>query len=219
MMKKIIYRLYFAFILVAHWNLSAQELLRNGTFAQGGTLQNVYVQHGILEWWGSTGKNESPPDVHTAFTGYWGVQQHPYEGDTYVGLVCRPNGTSEFIYQKLQTPLMPGKHYQFAVYASTSADYISATRETPTIKRNFTDPCRIVISGKKKHKGDLDILAKSSPITWLEWQKIWLDFEVDEPYKFFVISVEIAPVTQQTGQESRKPAGHVLLDKASLQLK
>jgi len=47
---------------------------------------------------------ETPPDIHPG--GFYGVETLPKDGQTYVGMVVRDNGTEEQLGQRLAAPLV-----------------------------------------------------------------------------------------------------------------
>src|SRR5688572_22282653 len=48
---------------------------------------------------------ETPPDIHPLPSRAWGVNMHPFDGYTYLGLVIRYNDTYESVSQALSIPL------------------------------------------------------------------------------------------------------------------
>lgn len=60
------------------------------------------------------------PDI---LPGIWGVYNEPSEGETYVGLITRPDGSFESIGQRLNAALQPGECYSFSVDAAHSKTY------------------------------------------------------------------------------------------------
>ncbi len=60
------------------------------------------------------------PDI---LPGPWGVYNEPSEGNTYVGLITRENGSHESIGQRLSEPLQPGSCYVFKVDVGHSDTY------------------------------------------------------------------------------------------------
>src|SRR5258706_5384255 len=66
---------------------------------------------------------ETPPDIHSANNGLWGVTLRPYEGKTFLGLVTRYSDTFESVSQSLSKPVEAGKCYQLSIYLALSEIY------------------------------------------------------------------------------------------------
>jgi len=60
------------------------------------------------------------PDI---LPGYWGVYQEPTDGDTYVGIITRSDGSWESFGQRLSSELLQGTCYETAVDLSHSTIY------------------------------------------------------------------------------------------------
>jgi len=72
----------------------------------------------------------STPDI---LPGFWGVYLEPFEGESYIGLITREDGSFESIGQKLSTPFRKDECYRFtAELAQCSKDQLLA--ETASIK-------------------------------------------------------------------------------------
>ncbi len=68
------------------------------------------------------------PDI---LPGPWGVYLEPSEGDTYVGLITREDGSYESIGQRLSEGLKPGSCYSFTIdvaHSNTYAGYSGALK-------------------------------------------------------------------------------------------
>lgn len=62
----------------------------------------------------------STPDL---LPGPWAVYQAPYNGQSYLGLITREDGTWESVGQRLSQPLMPGQCYYLDLYLAYSDTY------------------------------------------------------------------------------------------------
>lgn len=62
----------------------------------------------------------STPDI---LPGVWGVYTPPSDGDTYVGLITREDGSFESIGQRLSSPANVGQCYQFTIDVAHSPTY------------------------------------------------------------------------------------------------
>jgi hypothetical protein len=109
-------------LLVAPIALSAQAIrLSNPSFED--TPRDATVPQGWLPCQSGT-----TPDI---LPGYWGVYTAASDGETYVGLITRPNGTWESIGQRLTAPLLKNVCYSLSLdlaHADTYAGYAGAIR-------------------------------------------------------------------------------------------
>lgn len=60
------------------------------------------------------------PDI---LPGFWGVENKPENGKTFLGLITRQNETWEYIGQKLSNPLKKGECYMFSASLAKSPNY------------------------------------------------------------------------------------------------
>jgi hypothetical protein len=108
--------------LVAPVVLAAQAIrLSNPSFED--TPRDATVPQGWLPCAPGT-----TPDI---LPGFWGVYTTASDGETYVGLITRPNGSWESIGQRLTAPLLKNACYAFSLdlaHADTYAGYSGAIR-------------------------------------------------------------------------------------------
>jgi gliding motility-associated-like protein len=62
----------------------------------------------------------STPDIQP---GFWGNYLVPHQGNSYLGMVARNNGTSEGIFQRLPSSLFQGDCYSFTIHLAKAIDY------------------------------------------------------------------------------------------------
>lgn len=123
-------------------------------------------------WYSCGAYNQTPPDIHhTQHPGAnFEVTSPSAEGNTYLGLVVRDNGTTEGIGQALSEPLKAGKCYTFTFEAARSDTYISISSGTATIA-NFNKPVIIQIWGGDVNCGRNELLGVSPAIQSTTWQR------------------------------------------------
>ncbi len=135
---------------------------------------------------------DTTPDI---LPGFWGVYNEASDGETYIGLITRPNRTWETIGQKLASPLEKGVCYTTSVDLAHSKTY--AGYSTP-IK------CRIYIGDKKKNRTQL--IFESDFINTSEWQNVRIDFMPESTMQYILIEA-YHPDTATKGTE-----GNILID-------
>ena len=73
----------------------------------------------------------SSPDIQP---GIWNVFLQPSNGFSYVGMICRPNGTWESFTTQLNAPLWGGTQYAILVDLSSSDKYFGYNDSSATLK-------------------------------------------------------------------------------------
>jgi hypothetical protein len=164
---------------------------------------------GWTDWAVTQFPRESPYDVHGAMTYYWQVTQAPQDGNTFIGLVVRPNDTWESIGQKLPSDLVAGRTYEFRYYACRDLQYNSRTAGSPE-PIDFSKAAIVRIWGAQRGGQNEELLAQSEAIENADWQEFSFTFVPNESYSYLIIEAfysngGLAPY-----------AGHVLIDNAKL---
>lgn len=131
---------------------------------------------------------ETPPDVQPS--GAWEVYRPAYHGNTYLGMVTRENDTWESVGQRLTSPLLKGKCYNFSMYMCMSSEYWSqvvpdsiknvelSDEERNTLpQKNFDRPIQLRIWGGTGYCTKHQLLAVSEPVANTYWEKYEFRFE------------------------------------------
>ncbi|MBT8231564.1 MAG: hypothetical protein HKO66_01430, partial [Saprospiraceae bacterium] len=121
----------------------------------------------------------------------------PEDGDSYVGLITRGDGSFESIGQRLSHPLSNEHCYQFSIDLSFSDNY-----------SGYNNPLflKIWISNKRGHRQQL--IYKSPKIDHLEWKTYNVEFIPAEISQYIIIEAFIS--------DERIPyKGNILLDNMS----
>lgn len=127
---------------------------------------------------------ETPPDIHPL--DLFGVVHEAQQGNTYIGMVVRDNGTWEGLSQWLSMPLQAGQCYEFSLYAARSPQYQSLSRKTWQLT-NFDHPVLVRIWGGNLNCEKAELLATSPLIGSAEWQHYIFQFQPAIPYNRIVI--------------------------------
>lgn len=147
---------------------------------------------------------ETPPDIHPG--GFYGVETPPKDGQTYVGMVTRDNGTAEQLGQRLTQPLTPGQCYAFRIFAARSEVYASVSRLTGQ-PAPYTLPLKLSILGAKRHCEPTVVLGRSKTMLETEWQQLDFVLKPEEAFDHLILSA-----TSANGESYN---GNILLDAAS----
>ncbi len=165
---------------------------------------------GAAKNWYDMGKekfpDQSPYDIQP---GYFGVKMEPKDGEKYIGMVTRPNGSYEGIGQELTETLQKGMHYYFTLHVAQSQNLSSPLVFGKDSIHRFNNPVRLVISIKKIGSEETYCIYKSAPITSDKWQKLRVEFtpKFDADYIIFEVLFK---------DENNFLAGNLLLDALNL---
>lgn len=95
-----------------------------GTPRKGRLKANTY-----LSGWSDCAHNEFPEESSFDIqSGFFEVETAPVDGNTFVGLITRANGSYESICQELYELIVKDSTYQFSIYLAKSEEYESPTR-------------------------------------------------------------------------------------------
>ena len=147
--------------------LSAQIIeLSNSSFE--GEPRDATVPQG---WMGC--KEGTTPDI---LPGYWGVYNDPSDGDTYIGLITRVNGTWEDVSQRLSAPLKKGGCYTWGLDLAHSDTY-----------SGYNGPLKVRVWLSKTKCGKDQMIYESPLIEHLDWQSYFVKFKANDEYRYILI--------------------------------
>lgn len=155
----------------------------------------------------------TPPDIHGAETYFWNVTTRPYHGESFLGLVTRPNRSYEGVSQQLEIPLHAGKRYLMKVYLCHDIGYTSPLQKPgarEAVATRFDTPVVLRIGGSNS-TGVGEILSQSDPIDHPEWREYIFDLSPTETFRFIYIEAYFA-------NDQEPVAGNVLVDHMKLVL-
>lgn len=144
--------------------------------------------------WNTCNKG-STPDI---LPGPWGVEKKAIDGNTFLGLITREDGSYESIGQKLVKPLRANECYTLSVYLSRSNNYTG-----------YNLPLRIRLWGGKTYCGKDQLLAESKAITHTNWVKYEFQIYTKINVHFLLIEACLAPGI------STPYKGNILIDNLS----
>lgn len=139
----------------------------------------------------------SPNTTPDIFPGVWGVYKEPADGDTFLGMITRPDGSYESIGQRFPIEVKKGRCYQLQFFLSHSNEYAG-----------FSDPilCRIWIGKTKTDRAQK--IFESELIDYEEWKQIEIQFNSQKDYPYFIIEAAFP-------EENLQAKGNILIDQIS----
>jgi len=131
------------------------------------------------------------PDI---LPGYWGVYNNPSDGNTYMGLITRPDNSFESVGQRLTPELVKEECYKISLDLAHSKTYAAYNKPIQL---------RIWLGTKKCKKQQL--IYESSLVKNGDWKKHIIDFIPEKDFKYIIFEA-FTP-------ETRK--GNILIDNIS----
>lgn len=120
----------------------------------------------------------STPDI---LPGSWGVYMDPVDGETYLGLITREDGSFESIGQKLSSPFVANECYKFTVDLAHSNTYA-----------NYNLPIRLRIWGGTTRCAKDQLLIETKSIKHVDWKNYTLQFTAKQTYPYIIIEAYYA---------------------------
>ncbi len=192
--------------------------LRNPSFEDvphPGGWDDFTKRRTIVKDWQDCGafffQKESPPDIHP--NNFWKNNLPSSQGDTYLGLVVRKNGTYESVSQRLTTTLKKDACYRMSIDLAQSDSYWSAYTDIDgkriNSKDNFINPAVVRIWAGSGLCNNGDLIWESPPISNSKWNTYSFDFIPNQSYQYVTIEAFYkTPVLFEYN-------GHVLVDNIS----
>jgi gliding motility-associated-like protein len=115
----------------------------------------------------------STPDIQP---GFWGCNLPPHGGNSYMGMIARPNDTHEGIYQLLAHPFQKGTCYAFTIYLARAPAYDV-----------YTEGISLEIWGSNNVCEEDELLWKSPQVNHTDWQPYAVHFSPLGAYKNVVL--------------------------------
>jgi Carbohydrate binding domain len=112
------------------------------------------------------------PDI---LPGFWGVKEEPYEGNSYLGLITRENGTWESIGQRTSSTILKDGCYQFTLMLAHSKDYAM-----------YNKPIKLRIWGGVTACAKHQLLGESNFINHTNWKKYEFKFRAETDINYII---------------------------------
>ena len=166
---------------------AAQVYLNNGYFE--GEAQDATVPAG----WHVCAPG-STPDI---LPGPWGVFLEASEGETYIGLISREDGSFESIGQRLSQTLTLGQCYELRIDLAHSLTYAG-----------YKGHLKLRIWGGTSRCAPDILLFESPEIRHTDWQTYFHKFTVDIPVQYIILEA-------YTPSGKKHHMGNILIDNLS----
>ena len=161
-------RLYLLFVLffLASCSLWAQFNLDNSSFED--TPRDATVPTGWYQV-----KMGSTPDI---LPGFWDVDTPPSEGNTYIGLITREDGSWESIGQRLPQAVKKGECYSFKMDIAKADTY-----------EGYNLPIRIRVWGGKTRYTKDQLIGEVGPVKSTEWASHDFQFYANQKINYIIL--------------------------------
>jgi hypothetical protein len=149
----------------------------------------------------ASGSN-SPPDTQP---GNYNVSLPAADGNTYLGMVCRDNGTFESVSQKLKYPLDTNHVYAFHIYLACSDSHVSFSQTIQKLA-NFTALIGLKVYGMNSVT-NTPFLLTVLPQATNHWTKYLIPLVPEQPVETIIF--------EAFNPHSINVNGNILLDHCS----
>ncbi|TAK31755.1 MAG: OmpA family protein [Saprospiraceae bacterium] len=188
------------------WGQDQPIMLTNPSF-EGKPAQGGNDGRFNLPGWSNCGApNETPPDIHPVVGGSFQVAQTPHDGNSYLGMVVRDNNTWETVSQRLESPIVAGKCYDFSIDISRSENYLSPSISDSSLIVHYSVPARLRIWGGNGLCGKVELLGETSVIHHTRWLTYPFKFTPEKTHNYIVL---------EAYYNTPNSNGNILLDNAS----
>ncbi|MFK8103784.1 MAG: hypothetical protein AB8G15_14715 [Saprospiraceae bacterium] len=116
------------------------------------------------------------PDI---LPGAWGVRQEASDGDTYMGLITRDDGSWESVGQRLSEPLEAKECYNISMDLARSDTYLG-----------YSMPLKLKIWGCKTKCSKDQLLGETDFIKHTDWKRYPFAFVPNEAYNYIIFEAQ-----------------------------
>lgn len=161
--------LFFLLITLIGFNIPTEIMLDNASFE--GERQDATVPVG----WHPCAKGTTP-DI---LPGFWGVKLEPFEGESFMGLITRDDGTWESVGQRLSGPLKANNCYKFKLALAHSKDYAG-----------YNKPIKLKIWGGATNCAKDQLLIETEYINHQEWKQYSFQFFTEKDLNYVIFEAQ-----------------------------
>jgi hypothetical protein len=181
-------RTYFFVLFIALFSeifAQPENLLFNGSFEADGVPSTSMVP---LGWYNGSIAGQSPTDLHGNNTDFFKVNRQAADGELFVGMVTRSNGTWESLGQLLPIAMQKDSTYTFSLYLSMSPDFSSITQKRGR-REHFAHSVILRVWGKSERMAGKFLLAETPSVDHFDWKKYEMTFVTTHDFKAIILEV------------------------------
>lgn len=144
------------------------------------------------DWFAGCGVMNTPDTQ----PGWWNVENKPYEGNSYLNLLFKEDGTTESVYQKLASPLMAGSCYAIQIQlAQACQDSLSGL-----FPYDLNHPGDLIIRGSASYGcSNGQILASFQQVSNCKWRTYYAIFQADSVINYIYVEFSKGTSMHQNG--------------------
>ncbi len=161
--------LVFCCCCLLSWSAQSQITLENPSFEDAADDATVPTN------WHPC-KEGTTPDI---LPGSWGIDQEASDGETYMGLITRADGSFESVGQRLSTTLKAKQCYKISVDLARSDAYAG-----------YVLPLKLVIRGGKTRCSRDEILIESELIRHTNWETYKFQFYPQHEINYIILEAQ-----------------------------
>lgn len=169
---------------------SLASLAQGQVFISNPSLEDAPADATMPSGWFEVSKGTTP-DI---LPGYWGVYLEPENGNSYVGLITRPDGSYESIGQRMEHTMVKGSCYSMSLFLSHSDNYTG-----------YNEPIKLRIWISDKHKSRQQMVFESPLIEDEEWTPFEFNFYPKKDMKYIILEA-------YNPEKLKKLKGNILID-------
>ncbi len=174
-------------VLLSYTPIYSQEIIElyNPSFENPRmyTLTQPYCCMGARGWASCGEQDLNTPDAQP---GHFGVTLKPNEGEYYLGIVTRDDGSWESISQKLSYPIVLGQEYYFSIALAKAKDLFSHSRVTKK-QVNYNKSIKLRVWGGNSYCEDIQLLGETEAISNFDWMFYEFIFKPSDDYSHITI--------------------------------
>lgn len=173
--------------LLFHFESSAQNYITNPGFEGPDGIEVI-----PSDWFAGCGTMNTPDTQ----PGWWNIENKPYEGNSYINLLFKDDGTTESVYQKLPVPLVAGSCYLIEIHlAQACQDSLSGL-----YPHDLNHPGDLIIRGSTTYGcNNGQVLAKFEQVSNCRWKTFYHVFQADSLINYIYLEFSKGSSAFQNG--------------------
>jgi hypothetical protein len=164
--------MFYRIAIIISITLSPALIISQSIYLNNASFEGIPQDATVPAGWFSC-ELGTTPDI---LPGAWGVYQEASEGDTYVGLITRDDGTWESIGQRLSSSLKAKECYSFTLDLAHSKTYAT-----------YNNPLKLRIWGGTNRCTKSQLLLETDFIKDTDWETYEVDFTAKTTLNYILI--------------------------------